>query len=84
MSFFNDTDWTKNGVFFEFSNGKRLRKEISIGTLVFSVLEMKKNGMELTITSLLKDNGILPQMPWYPISKIADIQWREMYDSLQW
>ena len=42
MSIFNDIDWTKIGnykkafFFFEISNGERLRKEISIGTLVFS------------------------------------------------
>ena len=38
LSVFNDIDWTKNGndkVFFEFRSGKRVRKEISVGALVF-------------------------------------------------
>ena len=69
-----DYEWKLQSMFAEFSNGQRLRKEISVGTLVFSrVLAKKKNETERTITNM-KDSGIALQMSWSPISKTAGIQ----------
>ena len=98
MSMFNGIDWAKNGhyseCFHELLKGKKLRKEISDG--LFSVLEMKKSGMERTNTNL-KENGIVLVMvsnfedSGHPVFRarrsldrgfLKKDRW-EMYDSLQ-
>ena len=79
MSQLNDIDWTKRGDYNDcFSNSEQVKdfaKRCPLGHWSFLAPgEAEKwYGTERTSTNL-KDNGIPLQMPWWPISKTADIR----------
>ena len=64
-----DTERKFREMFFEFRTSQELREEIfREDTGHSSVLQTKRNGMELSVTHL-KDNGILPPHRWWNDSK---------------
>ena len=79
MFMLSDIDWTENSNEC-FSNSRKVRdyakKDFRRETGLVSLLVMKKMVRSAKTTNL-KDNGIVPQMSWNPISKTADIQFSE-------